>query len=88
MRKLILLPCIALLTAAAPANSAPPQVASQAAAPMDSQQSVTLNGGKAAPQAADPKICKYLPSSYTRMTKRTCLTKEEWKQVEREASGD
>ena len=30
MRKFILLPTVALLTAAAPANSAPPQVASQA----------------------------------------------------------
>ena len=88
MRKFILLPTVALLTAAAPANSAPPQVASQAAAPTDSQQPITLNGGKAAPQAGEQKVCKYLPSSYTRMTKRTCLTKEEWKQVEREASGE
>jgi hypothetical protein len=41
---------------------------------------------KAAPAAApEKKICKQLPSSYSRMTKRTCLTEKEWKQVEAEA---
>lgn len=87
MRKLILFPCVALLTAAAPANATPPPVASQAA-PSDTQQPVALNGGgRTAQPADDKKICKYLPSSYTRMTQRACLTKEQWKQVELEANG-
>jgi hypothetical protein len=43
-------------------------------------------GQKAAPAAPEEKkICKQLASSYSRMTKRTCLTEKEWKQVEQEA---
>ena len=43
----------------------------------------------AAPAAAQPKkICKQLPSSYSRMTKRTCLTEQQWKQVEADAQGN
>ena len=38
---------------------------------------------KAAPApAVEKKICKQLPSSYSRMTKRTCLTADQWKQVD------
>ena len=46
----------------------------------------TPDAPKAAPAAAAPekKICKQLPGSYTRMTKRACLTEKEWKQVEQD----
>jgi hypothetical protein len=84
MRKLIILPCIALLTAAAPATAAPPvgnQVASS-----DNQQSMTLSGGRATQAAVDKKICKQLPTTGSRLSKRACLTASEWKQVEDEVS--
>ena len=42
--------------------------------------------GKAAAQS-EKKICKQLPSSSSRMTKRACFTQDEWKQVEKEAQG-
>jgi len=77
MRKLILLPCVALLTAAAP-----PAVSNQVA-PSDSQVAVG-GGAKADPRAPDKKICKELPSSFTRMTEKVCLTKDQWKRVEEE----
>jgi hypothetical protein len=44
MRKLMLLPCAALITAAAPASSAPPAVSSQVA-PSDAQQAIGAPGG-------------------------------------------
>ena len=44
MGKLFLLPCVAMLTAAAPATAAPPAVSTQAA-PSEAQQSLTLSGG-------------------------------------------
>jgi len=82
MRKLILLPCVALLTAAAPSTAAPPAVSNQVA-PSDSQVAVG-GGAKADPRAPDKKICKELPSSFTRMTEKVCLTKDQWKRVEEE----
>ena len=80
MGKLILLPCAALL-AAAPATSAPPAVANQIA-PSEAQQAVTLSGGGKAAQSAEKKICKNLPSSYSRLPNRACLTEREWKQLD------
>jgi len=87
MRKLILLPCVALLAAATPANSAPPPIASQVAAPSDSQQPASLNGGKAAQPAQEKKICKQIPTSVTWLLNDTGTTEKEWKQVEAEVSG-
>ena len=85
MRKLILLPCVALLTAAAPA-SAEPQVAQQIA-PSDAQKAVALSGGeKAAATGDEKKICKQLPTSGSRLPNRACLTAKEWKQVEEDLS--
>jgi Skp family chaperone for outer membrane proteins len=85
MRKLILLPCIALLTAAAPANSAPPQVASQIA-PSDAQKAVELSGGGKRVAAEEKKICKQLPTTGSRLPKRACFTADQWKQIDEEAS--
>ena len=88
MRKLILLPCVALLTAAAPA-SAQPQV-SQQIAPSDAQKAVAVSGGErqAATAPEEKKICKQLPTSGSRLPNRACLTAKEWKQVEAEVSGE
>ena len=88
MRKLSFLPCVTLLIAATPGNSAPPNVASQAS-PSDSQLVVNLSGGQA-PAASqnyqDKKVCRQLPSSTSRLPNRVCLTEKEWKQVEDEVS--
>jgi len=84
MRNLFLLPCVAMLTAAAPASSAPPAVSTQAA-PSEAQQPLILSGGRAA-QVEEKKICKHLPTSGSRLSNRACLTAKEWKQVEDEVS--
>lgn len=85
MRKLILLPCVALLTAAAPA-SAQPQVAQQIA-PSDAQKAVALSSGdKQTVAPEEKKICKQLPTSGSRLPNRACLTAKEWKQVEEDLS--
>ena len=84
MGKLFLLPCVVLLTAATPANSAPPTVASQIVAPSDAQQTVTQSGGRAGTAVEEKKICKALPETGTRVAKRACLTAAEWKQLEAE----
>jgi hypothetical protein len=46
--------------------------------------SVTADSPKA-PAAAEKKICKQLPSSSSRLPKRACFTKEQWRQIEEEA---
>ena len=83
MRKLIMLPCVALLAAAAPADSAPSAVANQIA-PSDAQQSVALSGGKADPAVHEKKICKQLDTTGSRLPRRACLTEKEWKQLDAE----
>jgi len=87
MRKLILLPCVALLTAAAPANAAP--AVTQQIAPTDNQQAATLagGGGKADQAAAeDKKICKQLATTGSRLPRKACLTAKEWKAVDDDLS--
>ncbi|MFL6729345.1 MAG: hypothetical protein ACJ8D6_10155 [Sphingomicrobium sp.] len=82
MPKLIVLPLIGLLTAAAaPANSPASAVAQQAAASAAAQPAAGLSGAKA-PAAEEKKICRQIEVSGSRMSKRACLTAKEWKQVE------
>ena len=83
MRKLILLPCIPLLVAAAPATAAPAAVTNRVAQ-TDAQQPLTLSGGKSDQAAAEKKICKDLPSSYSRLPNKACLTEKQWKQLDEE----
>lgn len=83
MRKPILLPLAAFLTAAAPAATAAPAVSEQVA-PSDAQQAVALSGGKDDASAQEKRVCKLLPTSGTRLAKRACLTAKEWKQLEAE----
>ena len=90
MCKLTLLPSVMLLVAgtAAPAAGAPQIAANEVAPASAPQPSAAVGGGGTATVAAaaeDKKICKELPSSYTRMTEKVCLTKKQWKQVEEEA---
>jgi hypothetical protein len=35
-------------------------------------------------QVTEKKICKQLPSSYTRHSNKVCMTAEQWKKVEQE----
>jgi hypothetical protein len=88
MTKLVLLPCVALVAAAAPASSNPPPVASQVA-PSDALQSIVppTGGGTAnATAPEDKKICRNLPTTGSRLPNRACLTAKEWKQVEDDLS--
>jgi hypothetical protein len=90
MFKSVLMTTVALATmAAAPAPSNTTAVA--AAQPAASAAQETSDGGTITPPGAaveDKKICKALPSSYSRMSKRACLTKNEWKQVEDDVQND
>jgi hypothetical protein len=84
MFKWIALPCVVLLTAAAPATSAP-QTTTKEIAPSDSQQAADMSGARAAiPAPQEKKICKQLPTSGSRLPNRACLTEREWKQVEQD----
>ena len=85
MRKLFMLPCVAILTAAAPAIAAPPAVGTQVASPEGQQAVSTLGGGNATRAVQEKKICKQLPSSSSRLPNRACLTAKEWKQVQEES---
>ena len=84
MSKLIL--CVALLTAAAPAVAAPP-IANQVASAEPGREIELGGGAKAVAPQVEKKLCKNLPSSYTRMTERVCLTRQQWEQVQREVEG-
>lgn len=86
MGKLILLPCIVLLSAAAPATSEPRATTKQIV-PSDAERFTSVSGG-GAPQAGpqEKKICKQLPTSGSRLPNRACLTASEWKQVEEDLS--
>jgi len=77
--------CCALMVASAAVASSPngKEMASAVgnSVATNAQAVAPVAGGK--PQVvAEKKICRQLPSSYTRMTKRVCLTAKEWEQVE------
>ena len=83
-----------LFTAASAANASPALQANPsagAAAPVQvadsSRPAPAAAAIRTAPAAVaeEKKICKQLPSSYTRSTKRVCLTKAEWEQVGNES---
>ena len=77
--------CCALMVASAAVASSPngkemaSAVGNSVAA--DAQAVTPMAGGKTQ-SVAEKKICRQLPSSYSRMTKRVCLTAKEWEQVE------
>ena len=84
MNKLILLPCLVLLVAGAPAASAPASVASDIA-PSEAQQAVGLSGGgKNVQPAEEKKICRQLETTGSRLPRRACLTEREWKKLQSE----
>ena len=73
--------------AAAPAIGAAQAKSTQLAANTANQNTAATSQPATTQQSAvAPKtICKWVESSYTRMTKRVCLTKEQWQQVEEDA---
>lgn len=83
MSKLIVLPCVVLLIAAAPPTSAQ-QGTSKQIAPSETQQGANALGGASAGEATpqDKKICRQLPTTGSRLPNRACLTERQWKQVE------
>lgn len=83
MRKFVIVSSIVLLTAAAaPASAAPTSVQSVGNQVASSDTPIQPIAG-ARPQAiAAPKICRQLPSSYSRLPQRVCLTKDEWAKVD------
>lgn len=50
----------------------------------DAANNATVSADQASAKAAK-KICKRVPSSYSNMSKRVCLTEQQWQQVEEEA---
>ena len=87
MYKLVLMTTVALATmAAAPAPVSQASVAAAQPAMAAPQGGDAPAIAQAAPE--EKKICKLLPSSGTRMSKRACLTDKEWKQVEAEVESD
>ena len=72
-----------LCIAAAPANT-PGQALAQASTNM--VQAAPDNAGPA--KVEEPKICKQLPTSYSRMPNRACLTKKQWDQLSKELEDD
>jgi hypothetical protein len=79
--------CTALVSTAAvatPATQTAPAVSAQAPVQL-AETSAAAPADNAAPSAGtavEKKICRLLPSSYSHMNDRVCLTKEEWKRVD------
>ena len=50
----------------------------------DATNNAVASTDQASAKAAK-KVCKRIPSSYSNMSKRVCLTEQQWQQVEEEA---
>ncbi|HEY6047477.1 MAG TPA: hypothetical protein VIV07_00325 [Sphingomicrobium sp.] len=88
MRKLIItLSSIAVLATAAAAPAAAPNAAGAAVVNQIVASEATVqpvSGGKALP-ADQTKQCRHLPSSYSRLPQRVCLTKQQWAKLDEES---
>jgi hypothetical protein len=77
---------VILLSTAANAVPATQETPAQAAAPVQLADSTraapAVQSAPATAAPAEKPICKLLPSSYSHSSKRVCLTKEQWKQVD------
>jgi hypothetical protein len=74
-----------LLLASAAASAMPQQIGNQAAPAAGDQVIANGSGGPSAqPATPEKKVCKLLPSSYSHMNQRVCLTAKQWEQVERD----
>lgn len=80
--------CCALMVASAAVASSPngKEMASAVGNTVVSDaQAVTPVAGGKTQAVPEKKICRQLPSSYSRMTERVCLTAKQWEQVERDS---
>lgn len=77
--------CIVAAFSVTAAIAAPQQPAGNKLVSSDSADGGAEVTGQKAQPTTDKKICRLLPSSYSRMTERVCLTKEDWAKVEKEA---
>jgi hypothetical protein len=87
MLKHIVACCALMVASGAVASSQSPDGKQMASAvgnsvAADAQAVAPVAGGKTQ-AVAEKKICRQLPSSYSRMTERVCLTAKQWEQVER-----
>jgi hypothetical protein len=84
--RLIVPAALVISPAAASAQSRPMTIAENNVAASTIVPAPTATTTAVAPEAtaqpAEKKICKLLPSSYSRMNVRSCLTAKQWKQVE------
>ena len=71
--------------ASAQASSTAMATIAQNSVATDTGTASVIDSRSAPATAVEKKICKQLPSSYSRMTQRVCLTEKEWKQAEQEA---
>jgi len=88
MKRFLLVTTIGFATVAA--APAPTKETAAVQTGMTAVQQVSDGGTTTPPGAAatEKKICKLLPSSGTRFSKRACLTAEEWKQVQADVEND
>jgi len=80
--KLLGLSPVLLCIAAAPAND-PAKAMAQANTSAVQAAPATATATVQAP-APEPKICKQLPESGSRLPNRACLTKKEWDELKKE----
>jgi hypothetical protein len=85
MRTTLILSLILAAAASPSAVSAqrPTQLASAVGNTAAAQATTDAKPAAAAP--AERKICKRLPSSYSKRSDRVCLTEREWTQVEQDS---
>ena len=89
MKKFLLITTIAFATIAAAPGGSKGTAMAEAKTDASAQQASDVGPAtNAAAAGEEKKICKQLPSSYSRMTKRACLTAKEWKQVAAEVEND
>ena len=74
---------VLLCIAAAPANTA-----GQALAQASTNMVQAAPDARGPAKVEEPKICKQLPTSYTRLPNRACLTKKQWDQLNKELEDD
>jgi len=82
----ILIASLVAAAAASPVAAQQSQTQLASAAGNNSAQTVTdAKPAPAAPAVEPKKVCKRLPSSYSKRSDRVCLTEREWAQVEQDS---
>ena len=86
MRRTLIASFIAAAVVASPAAAQQSQTQLASAADTNSSATVVTDAKPAAPATAqEKKVCKRLPSSYSKRTDRVCMTEREWAQVDQDS---